>query len=80
MATSITIRDIPDHVYQKIKAQAELNHRSINSELVYYLTQLVKSQRIEAVDIINRAELLKKQSKRTLTIEEILDSIDEGRP
>jgi plasmid stability protein len=80
MATSITIRDIPDQVYQKIKEQAELNHRSINSEVVYYLTQLVKSQRIEAIDIINRAELLKKQSKRTLTIEEILDSIDEGRP
>ena len=35
--TSITVRDIPEEVYRKIKENAEANKRSINSEILYGL-------------------------------------------
>ncbi|MCC5913715.1 MAG: Arc family DNA-binding protein, partial [Balneolaceae bacterium] len=55
MSTSITIRDIPDDVYEKLKKQAELHHRSINSEVVYQLKRLVQSHRPDPDLTIARA-------------------------
>lgn len=80
MPTSITIRDIPDEVYDKIKEQAEMNHRSINSEVVYCLKRMVQSRRPDPEQIISRAKKLKKQAKGTLTMEQIQQAIDQGRP
>ena len=34
---NITVRDIPDEIYQKIKQEATANKRSINSEILYGL-------------------------------------------
>ncbi|MDR9419309.1 Arc family DNA-binding protein [Gracilimonas sp.] len=80
MSTNITIRDIPDDVYAKIKQQAELHHRSINSEVIVYLKKLVKSNRRDPDQIIARAQKLKQKAKGTLSMEEIQQAIDQGRP
>ena len=37
--TNITVRDIPEAIYQKIKQEAVANKRSINSEIIYGLEQ-----------------------------------------
>ncbi len=37
MPTNITIKGIPDEVYQKLKLQADKNHRSVNSEVIMTL-------------------------------------------
>ncbi len=80
MSTNITIRDIPDDVYEKIKQQAALHHRSINSEVIVYLKKLVQSNRRDPDQIINRARKLKQKAKGTLSIDEIQQAIDQGRP
>jgi len=80
MPTNITIRDIPDEVYKKLKQQAELHHRSINSEVVFYLKQMVRSHCPDPNEVIARAEKLKLQAKGSLTIKEIQQAIDKGRP
>ena len=36
---SITVRNIPEEIYQKIKQEAVANKRSINSEILYGLEQ-----------------------------------------
>ena len=41
MAT-ITIRNVPDHVVQRLKEQAARHGRSLNSELVLFLERSVK--------------------------------------
>lgn len=80
MPASITIRDIPDEVYEKLKRQAELHQRSINSEVIFYLKQMVRSHRPEPDQVIARAKRLKREAKGSLTMQEIRDAIDLGRP
>lgn len=80
MPTNITIRDIPDEVYEKLKQQAELHHRSINSEVIYYLKRIVQSHRPDPEQIIARAKNLKKQAKGSLSMKQIQQAIGEGRP
>lgn len=80
MPVNITIRDIPDEVYHKLKKQAELHQRSINSEVIFYLKQLVCSHRPDPEQVIARAKKLKQQAKGSLTLYEIQQAIDQGRP
>jgi plasmid stability protein len=80
MPTNITIRDIPDDVYQKIKKQAELHHRSINSEVIVYLKKLVESNRRDPDQIIGRAKRIKQKAKGALSIDQIQQAIDQGPP
>lgn len=80
MSTNITIRDIPDEVYQKIKDQADLHHRSINSEVIVYLKKLVQSNRRDPDQIISRAKRIKQKAKGTLSMDQIQQAIDQGRP
>ncbi len=42
---SITIREIPDVLYQDIKNLAQEERRSINSQIIYGLSQYVKSKK-----------------------------------
>lgn len=80
MPTNITIRDIPDEVYEKLKQQAELHQRSINSEVIFYLKQMVRSHRPDPDQVIARAKKLKLQAKGSLTLQDIQQAIDQGRP
>lgn len=80
MPTNITIRNIPDEVYAKIKKRAELHHRSINSEVIVYLERLVQSNRRDPDQVIARAKKLKQKAKGTLSMDEIQQAIDQGRP
>lgn len=80
MPTNITIRDIPDEVYEKLKQQAELHQRSINSEVIFYLKQMVRSHRPDPDEVIARAKKIKKQAKGFLTLQDIQQAIDQGRP
>jgi plasmid stability protein len=80
MPKNITIRDIPDEVYDKLKHQAELHRRSVNSEVIVYLEKMVKSSRPDPRQIILKADQLKKRAKGALTIKEIQNQINKGRP
>ena len=80
MPTNITIRDIPDEVYEKLKQQAELHQRSINSEVIFYLKQMVGSHRPDPDQVISRAKKLKRKAKGSLTLKDIRQAIDQGRP
>jgi len=79
MSTNITIRNIPDEIYEKLKQQAELHQRSINSEVIFHLKQMVSSHRPDPGQVIARAKKLKKQAKGSLTLQEIQQAIDQGR-
>lgn len=80
MPTNITIRDIPDDVYEKLKHQADVHHRSINSQVIVYLKMMVQSHRRDPAQIIAQAKKIKKKAKGTLTIQQIQEAIDQGRP
>jgi antitoxin FitA len=80
MSTNITIRDIPDEIYEKLKKQAESHQRSINSEVIWCLKRAVQSHRPDPEQIIARAGQIRKQAKGSLTMQQIQQAIDQGRP
>lgn len=45
MPTNITIKNIPDSLYEKIKESSAINRRSINAEIIFQLEEkLIGSQ------------------------------------
>jgi len=80
MPTNITIKGIPDDIYQKLKLQADKHHRSVNSEVIMTIKSSLQSKRHDPDILIDRARELKKRARGSLSIEEIQQAIDQGRP
>lgn len=79
MAT-LTLRNIPDPIYAKLKAYAERNRRSLNSEAVQRLEESVTALRPDVAAYIERVKQLRKQYKGpTLTADDIDAAINSGR-
>lgn len=77
---SITVKNIPDSIYNKLKQQAEARHRSMNSEIIACLERSVEPNRVYPDEILRQARLMRKKVKRSLPAEEIQDAINQGRP
>ena len=50
MPTTITLKGIPDDVYERLKASARANHRSLNSEIIACIEATLMSKRASAPD------------------------------
>ncbi|WP_024336520.1 Arc family DNA-binding protein [Desulfotignum balticum] len=79
---NITIREIPDVLYQDIKKMAEEERRSINSQIIYNLSQYVKNeksteQRLAEVRKLRQAINVKDFHP---TQEQLKEMVEEGRP
>jgi plasmid stability protein len=44
---TITVKNIPADIYEKLKQSAETSHRSINSEIIACIERAVRSQPID---------------------------------
>ena len=78
---SITVRDIPEAIYQKIKENAIANKRSINSEILYGLEQNYSKSKQDKKDTINQVRNLRAKTKGRiyLTEADIAQAKSEGR-
>jgi plasmid stability protein len=61
MAT-LTIKNIPDDLYKRLKQRAEANRRSLNSEVILCIEQAVSSQKIEPEQLLARARQLREKT------------------
>ncbi|MEX0646676.1 MAG: Arc family DNA-binding protein [Balneolaceae bacterium] len=77
---SITVKNIPDSIYQKLKQQARAQHRSMNSEIIACLERTVEPKRVSPDEILRQARMMRKKVRGSLSAEEIQDAIDQGRP
>ena len=77
---SITVKNIPEEIYDRVREQAKAHHRSINSEIIACLEQTVKSQQVSTDDILQEARRLRKKAKGSLSSQEVESAINEGRP
>ncbi|MBD3385255.1 DNA-binding protein [candidate division KSB1 bacterium] len=55
MAT-ITVKNIPNELYLKLKATASFNRRSINNEVIYCIENMIKSRKVNPDDFISQIE------------------------
>lgn len=78
---NITVRNIPEEIYQKIKQEAIANKRSINSEILYGLElNYSNSQQDKKTTLENVRRLrAKTKGKIYLTLEEVTKAKSEGR-
>lgn len=79
MAT-LTIKNIPDEIYQALKAQAVLHHRSLNSEVIMNLELIVGKKKVDPSAVLAKARKLRaKSSKIRMTEKKLTAAKNEGR-
>ncbi len=78
---TITVKNIPDDVYERLKQQAKVNRRSLNSEIITLMERAVMSHRIDPDEFIAEARAIRElTADYILTDEELDQAINEGRP
>lgn len=55
MPVSLTLKNVPDAVYERLKAAAELNRRSLNSEAIVCLESVLLPSRVAPSERLARA-------------------------
>jgi plasmid stability protein len=73
---SLTIKNIPDELYEHLKQAANSHHRSVNSELIYCLEKTLLPSKLSAADLKESAKILRNQ---VLTDRIEIDEIDAAK-
>jgi plasmid stability protein len=77
---TVTIKNIPERIYERIKAQAKSNHRSINGEILSILEQAISLPPMDVQATLERARKVRELTANyTVTADEIEKMINEGR-
>ncbi|ADE13986.1 conserved hypothetical protein [Nitrosococcus halophilus Nc 4] len=78
---TLTIKNIPDDLYNALKHIAEQHHRSINSEVIVCLKKTLLPSRISPNERLQNIQALRSQiTPGVISTEEIDQAINEGRP
>lgn len=80
MPTTLTLKNVPDELYNSLKAAAEAHRRSLNSEALVCLESVLLPQRVSVEDRLARArELRQTLTANVFSPEDIERFRDEGR-
>ena len=81
MPTTLTLKNIPDAVYERLKAAAEMHRRSMNSEAIVCLEAVLMPTKLTPSKRLARArELRAALPQRTFLATDIDLAKQEGRP
>lgn len=59
MPTTLTLKNIPDEVYERLKASAQTHRRSLNSEAIVCLESVLIPGRVATSERLARARALR---------------------
>lgn len=59
MPTTLTLKNIPDEVYERLKASAAMHRRSLNSEAIVCLESVLVPGRVSVGERLARARALR---------------------
>ncbi len=79
MAT-LTVKNVPNDLYEKLKAVAAANRRSMNSEVITIIERAVEHQTENPYEVLTRVRQLREKLDIYVTEEEINAAKNEGRP
>ena len=57
--STITVKNIPDELYERLKSVAEINRRSLNSEIISCIENAVGSRRIDVDRTLENARKIR---------------------
>jgi plasmid stability protein len=76
---TLTIKNVPDELHERLKNQAERHRRSMNSEAIWILEQVLTPSRRSADEAIARAKALNDRIGHTFDPNLIEQGKKEGR-
>lgn len=76
---TITIKNLPDALYETLKSLAKNHQRSLNSELIYRIQSSVGAERVDPEKLRSMAREFRKRAKIRLSPEEVDKAINSGR-
>ena len=77
---TITLKNVPPEIYERIKIQAKNSHRSINGEILSILEQAISIPPIDVKTTLERTRKLREMTADyVITADEIEKLINEGR-
>lgn len=80
MSTTLTLKNIPDSIYTRLREAADAHHRSMNSEVIACLEKALMPIRIGPAERMVRARQLRSGLENSVfDPAEIAAAIDEGR-
>ncbi|WP_420629701.1 FitA-like ribbon-helix-helix domain-containing protein [Candidatus Leptofilum sp.] len=79
MAT-MTIKNIPDALYEELKQRAAANRRSVNNEVIVLIERAVQYQVQDPNEVLERVRILREKLDIYVTEDEITAAKNEGRP
>jgi plasmid stability protein len=56
---TITVKNVPDDIYEDLKNSASIHRRSINSEVIFCIEKAVRSHRLEPNELFTRVEAIR---------------------
>jgi antitoxin FitA len=72
---TITVKNIPIEIYEKLKRAAQINHRSINSEVIACIGRAVSSREIDPDALLAEARRLRaKTAPHPITDRELVQA------
>jgi len=78
---ALTIKNIPDNLYNELKYIAKQHHRSINSEVIVCLKRSLLPKRVNPEERLSTIRAIRSQVEPgSLTAEDIDQAINDGRP
>ncbi len=77
---TLTIKNVPPEIYERIKVHAKQNHRSINGEIISILEKAVSIPPLDVQATLERAKKIRELTANyVITADEIEKMINEGR-
>ncbi|WP_025322460.1 FitA-like ribbon-helix-helix domain-containing protein [Deferrisoma camini] len=81
MPTTVTLKNVPEGLYERLKESARAHHRSINGEAIACLERVLLPNAVVPEERIERARRLRAGLRsEAFDAGEIAAAIDEGRP
>lgn len=81
MPTTLTLKNIPDDVYERLKVAADIHRRSLNCEAIVCLETVLTPTRTTAGERLARARQLRAELGKTKFQAREIDTLKrQGRP
>jgi antitoxin FitA len=78
MAT-VTVKNLPDELHQKLRESAKLHHRSINNEIIALLESKLHPQRVDTTAMLAEIRKFRESLNVYLDHEDVQRLKEEGR-
>jgi plasmid stability protein len=81
IVASLTLKNIPDDLYEKLRERAAAHRRSINGEMIHCLEQALLPRRLAPEDRLQRIRALRPAiDPQAVTHEDLIAAVNDGRP